>query len=169
MKFQALYLFLLLELTAVSYLDLKYNKISNYWSVINLVIFIILFFIYPDFFILQLSTFYFPVGILLAGFLLFGLNIMGAGDAKYLFTFYLLVPCVYHEALFYELVKMTVVVSLCLLVWKVLKSFSRVIMSVRSREFKPLAGIIFGKKFAYAPVLFLAWIFFGWSFRDVIW
>lgn len=66
--------------------DVMYRRIYNYNSVIIILLSILLFF-----FCVELSLF-FPFMVLIIGFLLFALNIWGAGDAKCVFALTLSLP-----------------------------------------------------------------------------
>ena len=83
-----LYSYLLFELAAVTFGDVKYRKISNAWALFNIVAFIALTFIYPAQYFYSLSTFSYPLATIILGFLFFWLKIMGGGDSKFLATFF---------------------------------------------------------------------------------
>lgn len=78
----AIYLFIFIELCFVAYLDFKYKKIKNIWSVLNLLIALILFFAYPDLYPFGIEMFQFTLVFLLVGFVLFMLKVMGGGRFK---------------------------------------------------------------------------------------
>ena len=92
---------------------------------------------------------------------------MGGGDSKYLFSFYLLVPLGFQEGVFLYLLYTTVIVGSSLLLFNALKNFDRIALMFRVGD---LAGIkkIFGQKFTYAPVIFIAWMWFGWQNHSVL-
>jgi prepilin peptidase CpaA len=99
---------------------------------------------------------------LLVGFLLFAFNIMGGGDSKYLSSFYLLVPVSYQDSVFLYLLYTTIIIGSSLLLFNMIKNFDRIIEMVSIGN---ITGVkrIFGKKFTYAPVIFVAWMWFGWQ------
>ena len=43
-----IYVFLLVQLLAVSYIDLRQRKISNIWPILNICLFIALLFLFPE-------------------------------------------------------------------------------------------------------------------------
>jgi prepilin peptidase CpaA len=111
--------------------------------------------------------FLYPLAFLIVGFGLYFLKIMGGGDSKYLSSLYLLVPFNYHEKVFIFLLYTTVIVGSSLLVFNVIKNFDRIIVLAKLQD---VVGIkkIFGKKFTYAPVIFISWMWFGWQNLSVI-
>ena len=87
---------------------------------------------------------------------------MGGGDSKYLSSLYLLVPLNLQEAVFIYLLYATILVGSSLLLYNALKNLDIIVIHIRMKD---VAGIkkIFGKKFTYAPVIFIAWMWFGWQ------
>src|SRR5688572_25711955 len=83
---------ILIELVIVSWIDIKIKKISNIWFFVNLAISIALHFLFPTLYPWEWATLLFPVGWIVAGFGLFLMGIMGAGDSKYLASLFLLIP-----------------------------------------------------------------------------
>lgn len=162
----ALYIFAIIELIFVSYLDFKYKKISNYWSLVNLIGFFILLFLYPDLFSFSLHTFFYPLVFLGVGFFLFVVKVMGGGDSKFLFSFFLAIPESYHEAFFLKLIYSTVVVGLTLFIFNTFKNFDKIKVVIATKDIKHLKDV-YGTKFAYAPVIALSWILFGWEIRKI--
>ena len=156
------YLFIAIQLLFVAYIDFKSKKISNLWMVINFIFFVVLTLIFPDIYKWSFLVFLFPAAFLFVGFVLFLMNIMGGGDSKYLSSLYLLVPLHFQETTFTYLLYATVLVGSTLLVFNTLKYLDIIVIHFRMRD---IAGIkrIFGKKFTYAPVIFIAWMWFGWQ------
>ncbi|MBT7608568.1 MAG: hypothetical protein HN576_02355 [Bacteriovoracaceae bacterium] len=163
----AIYLFLLVELFFVAVIDFKTKKISNLWSIINLCFFILSFFLFPNQYILSLKLFFIPGCILLGGFGLYLLKIMGAGDSKYLFTFFLLTPLAVHETVFVYLAVSTVIIATCILIYNSIKNFSNFIFAIKTFD-KALFKQIFGTKFTYAPVILFSWMWLGWEQKKSI-
>jgi prepilin peptidase CpaA len=163
----AIYVFLLIELVFVALIDFKTKKISNYWSIVNLVFFTMTFFIFPEQYILSFEIFLMPAVILVAGFGLYLLQIMGAGDSKYLFTFYLLTPFAFQEMAFVYLALSTIIIGLCILTYNALKNFSNFIFAIRTWD-KAIFRQIFGTKFTYAPVILFSWMWLGWEQKKLI-
>jgi prepilin peptidase CpaA len=156
------YVFVAIELLFVAYIDFKTKKISNMWMLINFIFFCILSFIFPTLYTWSIQGFIFPLAFLFVGFTLFMMNIMGGGDSKYLSSLYLLVPLDLQETTFVYLLYATILVGSTLLLFNALKNFDKIMVYCKSRD---VAGIkrIFGKKFTYAPVIFIAWMWFGWQ------
>lgn len=162
-----LFFFLFLELIFVSYLDFKYKKIKNIWSVLNLIVFIICIFVYPNLFLISFDTFFYPIVFLGVGFVLFTLKVMGGGDSKFLFSFFLLVPEAFHEVFFMKLIYSTIMIGLILLLFNTIKNFDKLIELTKYRQFNRYKEV-YGTKFAYAPVIGISWIIFGWEIRKLL-
>jgi len=156
------FIFISIQLLVVAYLDFKEKKISNIWSLINITTFLALSFLFQDLYLWKVSTFLYPLAFLFVGFLLFVLNIMGGGDSKYLSTLCLIVPNFFQESFFLHLLYTTIIVGSSLLLFNIIKNLDRIIILIKIRD---ISGIkrIFGKKFTYAPVIFISWIWFGWQ------
>lgn len=156
------YIFISIQLLFVAYVDFKTKKISNMWMLINFTFFCVLTFVFPENYNWSFQVFVFPLAFLFVGFALFVMNVMGGGDSKYLSSLYLLVPLPYQEATFLYLLYTTVIVGSSLLLFSALKNFDTLVILFKTRD---IAGIkkIFGKKFTYAPVIFIAWMWFGWQ------
>lgn len=150
----------LIELLIVSTVDLKKKKISNYWFLINVILAVIFHFAMKDTFPFSAEIFIFPVGWILGGFLLFLLNVMGAGDSKYLASLFLMVPVEYHMVLFGKLVSSTIIVGIILLTMKIIKDF-KVIKAYTLASYWAGVREAIKSRFSYAPVILLAWILFG--------
>lgn len=155
-----LMVFFLIELVAVAYVDYKHKKISNLWSILNITIFVLLFFINRDFYPLNWQMFIYPFSFLGMGFVLYLLKIMGAGDAKFLASFYLLIPQIYQESAVYFLLYSTVIFGGSFFIYNIVKNYKAVVVGVRLGDLKILSGC-FGTRFAFAPVILLSWIWFG--------
>jgi len=85
---------------------------------------------------------------------------MGAGDSKFLFTFYLLIPEGFQEDVFLFQAYLTVIVGGSLLIYNTYKNFGKLKLAYIHGDVGIVRGV-YGKKFAYAPVIFGAWIWFG--------
>ena len=156
----ALYLFVLIEIIFVSIGDFKYRKIPNFWSIFHIGIYIVLLFLFPQEFYLASQTFIISTSFFVVGFILYLLKIMGGGDAKYLSTIVLLIP-VGLQMKFVELLFLsTIIVASILFIKSIVKNFSEVIQALKAFHFQG-AKNYFGSKFAYAPVILLAWIILG--------
>lgn len=161
------FVFISIQLLFVAYVDFKTSKISNVWLLINFIFFCVLTFVYPQVYVWDISALLFPVAFLLVGFVLFVMNIMGGGDSKYLSSLYLLVPLGFQDTVFLYLLYTTVIVGSSLLLFNALKNFDKIVLLVKVGD---VVGIkkIFGKKFTYAPVIFIAWMWFGWQNYSVL-
>jgi len=156
------FIFVSIQLLFVAYVDFKTKIISNNWVIINFLFFCLLSFIFPNLYVWQVRMFIYPLAFLFVGFGLFFLKIMGGGDSKYLSSLYLLVPYSFHENVFMFLLYTTVIVGSSLLVFNLIKNFDRILILAKTHD---VVGIkkIFGKKFTYAPVIFISWMWFGWQ------
>lgn len=152
---------LTLELFVVGVRDFQTKKISNYWSLSNLIYAPFLYIFLKEFYPFGVEVFYYPLGFLVFGFVLFALKIMGAGDVKYLSTFFLLIPPSLHSSFFSCLLYSTVIVGLILLLINIVSKFDKIKMLIMTKDFSHVEGV-FGKKFTFAPVVFMAWIWFVW-------
>lgn len=155
------YIFIAFQLLVVAYIDFKTRKISNVWMLINFIFFCVLNFLFPDIYSWSIQAFFIPVAFLVVGFILFLMNIMGGGDSKYLSSIYLLIPMGLQEVTFLYLLYSTILVGSTLLLFSTLKHLDKIIVLYKMRD---ITGIrrIFGQKFTYAPVIFIAWMWFGW-------
>jgi prepilin peptidase CpaA len=164
----AIYLFILFELLIVSYGDVKTQKIPNLWAIINICAYLILVFILPTHYSFNFSTFIYSIAFLFVGFFLFLIKIMGAGDSKYLFSFFLLIPASLHEVTLQYLLLSTVLIGVFMLINNIFKNFDKIILSLKNKDRAGLRGC-FGTKFSYAPVILVTWIMMGWHLNILIW
>lgn len=158
-----LYGLLLAELTVVAWIDLQTKKISNLWSLGNIIGGILLLALLPQNHPFSWELFFFPVGFVLVGFCLFLAGIMGAGDSKFLSTFFLMIPVGFHFPFFENLLISTILVGAILLASRVLKDFPKFRAYLISRHFRGIRELV-RSRFSYAPVILLAWILTGLSF-----
>lgn len=163
----SIYFFLLIQLAAVSYLDILYKKISNVWFILNLILFVILTLFYSEFYKLNFNTLYFSLVFLLVGIFLFAVKIMGAGDSKYLVSFYLLVPVSLQEEAMIYLLYSTCLIGGGVFLYNLKKNWSKIKEAAIKRDIKTFKEQ-FGKKFAFAPVILLSWILLGWKIKEKI-
>ncbi len=155
-----LYIFITIQLLIVSWTDLKTKKISNYWHVLNLVASIGLFIFAPEILEFKWQSLLFPFGFLLIGFLLFALEVMGAGDSKYLASLYLLIPVEFHLPFFEMLLITTLMIASVILIYRLGMDYQKLKAYFWTRHWQGIKGII-KSEFSYAPVILLAWIFLG--------
>ena len=161
------YIFLLIELIAVSYIDLVQRRISNYWIILNLCFFVTFLLIMTDFYSLKMETFFYSIVFFLVGFFLFQLKIMGGGDSKYLFSLYLLIPVDFHDSAFICLIYSTIIVGSNVFLLNIFKNRKRIHKALLDKNIKSIK-FIFGSKFPFVPVVLLSWIWFGWINRATI-
>jgi prepilin peptidase CpaA len=152
----------LVELLIVSIVDLRKKKISNLWFILNIALAVIFHFSMKDIFPFSYEMFIFPIGWILGGFLLFLLNIMGAGDSKYLASLFFMVPVEFHMILFEKLLSSTIIVGIILITMKLIKDFKTIKAYTIAAYWTGVRETI-KSKFSYAPVILLAWILFGVS------
>lgn len=158
-----LYWFLFLQLILVSVIDIKYRKISNTWFFINLSFFVSFLFIFPDIYSFNYSALKYSFGFIVVGLILFKYKIMGAGDSKFLASFYLLVPQVLQYPLFIQILYTTIAISAILFLVNVLKNFVRIKNAIFLLQPAGIKDLI-GRKFTYAPIILLAWLGIGWFY-----
>jgi prepilin peptidase CpaA len=156
----SVFIFLFMQLILVAYGDIKTKKIPNYWALINISIFALLTFLFPEQYRWEMKTFIFPIAFFFVGFVLFLLKIMGGGDSKYLVSFYLLTPVDLHESAFLCLLFSTIIVGLFLLIMNALNNFEKILTAIKYMDTIAIKQI-FGTKFSYAPVILISWMWFG--------
>ncbi len=157
-----IYAFIFIELLFVTYLDIKYRVIKNFWSLINIIFAIILFISFPDLYPVSVETFQFTIVFIFAGFMLFMLKIMGGGDSKFLATVFLLIPLKFQDEVFYYLLISTVIIGSIAFIQNLIINWSKIIEGIKAKE-KGVLKNYFGRKFPYAPVILLSWVWFGWK------
>jgi len=155
-----IYLFILIELIFVTYLDVKHRKIANTWSLINIGIAVVLFSLFPKAYPVVFGTFQFSIVFILVGFFLFILKIMGGGDSKFLASFFLIVPLDKQDQVFLLLLISTVIIGVIVLVINIFSKWETLVTSLREKNIQGVKSC-FGTKFAYAPVILVTWILFG--------
>lgn len=155
-----IYFFILIELAVVSWIDVRTKKISNLWFIFNLLLAVVFHYFYQESYPWQLTTLFFPVIWLLAGFGLYWLEIMGAGDSKYLSSLFFIIPLEHQGLMFEKIIYSTCVVGFVMLSIKFLKDFQKIKAYAFSTYWKGVKESI-RSSFSYAPVIFLAWILFG--------
>lgn len=154
-----IYFLLLIELVVVSYLDITTQKIKNYWSIVNIVIFVFLL-IFNNEYVFHINTFLYAMGFLLVGFVLYLMKIMGAGDTKFMFSFFLVAPLSVHDDVMRRLIIFTGLSAFIFLIFNMVKNIKKIIAALKSQNFFMLKDC-FGSKFAFAPVVFLTWLWLG--------
>ncbi|MEI8346207.1 MAG: prepilin peptidase [Pseudomonadota bacterium] len=158
----ALYLFFLGQLLVVSYLDFRYRKISNWWLLVNLIFFIVLVIFLPQYYPLHWAMVVHAMGILAAGFGLYVLKIMGAGDVKYLFGLFLVIPQNFQQEALIKLLGATVLIAVPLILIKVGPKYKKLYWSLISKNWRQVHLLLKGKN-SFAPVILFSWIWLGWE------
>tara|TARA_R110002049_G_scaffold49511_5_gene141612 strand:+ start:1457 stop:1951 length:495 start_codon:yes stop_codon:yes gene_type:complete len=151
-------IYISLQITVVAWFDFKTRKISNLWTILNLALYLLFPFILPEVYSFKLSTWFVPLSFILVGFILFKIDVMGAGDSKYLFSLFLIIPQAKHEQLLMTLLNFTAIIGCTLLIWRLVRNAKQVKLIV-------LTGVgsfkdILGSKFTYAPVIMVSWFWF---------
>jgi prepilin peptidase CpaA len=152
----------LVELLVVGWIDYKTQKISNKWILVNAVTAVILHIVASHLYPLSWNLLLFPVGFIVIGFLLFLVNVMGAGDSKYLASLFLLIPLEYQLLFFEKLVVSTIITGSILLTIKVITERERLKAYLLSRYWPGIKDTI-KSRFSYAPVVTVAWILLGFN------
>ncbi|OFZ25095.1 MAG: hypothetical protein A2381_14255 [Bdellovibrionales bacterium RIFOXYB1_FULL_37_110] len=153
-------IFVLIELIMVSYLDFRDKKISNYWIILNLAITVLFYLFLSEIYIFDWNIFLYPVSFLILGFILFAINLMGAGDAKFLFSIYLMLPLEIHDEYFTSLLVTTIFVSIFNLLFRAYNRRVMIYHEYLMRNYKNIMRAILGKKMPFAPVMMIAWVLF---------
>jgi prepilin peptidase CpaA len=157
-----IYFTLAIQILAVAIIDFRTKKISNIWPIINILALVTALILLRETASFGWENFLFPLGFLLIGFGLFLLKIMGPGDSKYLFSLFLLVPLPDQQVLFFCLIYVTIIVGSILLLLHLFQNFGKIKVAFKTYSFAPLKGV-FGTRFTFAPLIFLAWIWYGWK------
>ena len=160
-----IYIFIMIELVFVAIGDIKTEKIPNFWSLLNLVVFPVLLLSSYDHYQISADTFIYPLAFLLIGFGLFILKIMGAGDVKFLSTFFLIVPNIYKEKVFTLLLICTVIIGGFIFLTNLIRNYEKILVALKQKNTQEVKNC-FGTKFSYAPVILMTWLWLGWSLKD---
>jgi prepilin peptidase CpaA len=165
MTLTLIFAFILIELMLVAFIDYRTQKISNKWIFVNASFSIIFHFIFGALYPASLEILLFPIGFIFFGFLLYLLNVMGAGDSKFLASLFLMVPLEYHLLFFSKIVLSTIVVGVILIFLKIVKN-GHLLKAYFLVQYWDGIKTTLKSRFSYAPVIFIAWIFLGidlWS------
>lgn len=150
----------LIELAIVAWIDYKTEKISNKWVLVNAVCSVVLHLAVRNLYPLSWEVLLFPAGFIIVGFLLYLVNVMGAGDSKFLASLFLIVPLEYHLLFFSKIVISTIVVGATLLILRFIKHGPQLKAYFMSQYWEGIKTTL-KSRFSYAPVIFLAWIMMG--------
>lgn len=155
-----IYIFILIELSVVAYLDLKYRKIRNIWILLNLLISLGLFIFLPQYYVFKIESFQFSIAFIFVGFMLYLMKVMGGGDSKYLSTMFLMVPLSLQDSVFSALLISTICVGLIVFIKNLVTNLTKIIESFKNSDLNGVKSC-FGTKFAFAPVILIAWLWIG--------
>lgn len=155
-----LFCIVLLELIVVAVIDLKTKKISNLWILVNVVLAALFYIFSPTTHTLQYELLLFPLGFIVIGFILFLLDIMGAGDSKFLASLFLIIPIDQQMVFFEKILLTTMMVGGILLLYRVVRNFHQFKAYVFSRYWSGIKTLI-KSRFSYAPVILIAWLLMG--------
>jgi prepilin peptidase CpaA len=159
---KVLYFFLISELLWVAWIDIQTKKISNIWSGLHVLLAFILYFLPITTYSFRWEVLIFPIGILVLGFLLYLVNVMGAGDSKYLASLFLIIPLDAQSIFLKKLIISTMMTGGLLLIFQILKKWPVLRAYLWSRYWKGLKETV-RSRFSFAPVIGVAWILFGWE------
>jgi prepilin peptidase CpaA len=159
------FIYVAFQLLTVAYIDVKSKKISNSWAIANIFLYAALVFLLPTYYKFSFDTFVWPIGFFVAGFLLFIVKVMGGGDSKYLASFYLLIPVQFHEEAFMSLAVATLFVGGSVFIKNIMKNSDLIVLAWKEKNAVHIRNV-FGKKFSFAPVIFISWMWFGWTIKD---
>jgi prepilin peptidase CpaA len=157
-----IFLLIFVELVIVSWIDFKTKKIWNKWSFVNLGLAVVFFATFTSLYPLSWEVLIFPLGFIAVGFLLYLLNIMGAGDSKFLASLFLVVPLELHIVFLEKLILSTLVTGSTLLVSRIWREWSTIKSYLISHHWKGIIHVV-RSRFSYAPVILVAWILLGVS------
>lgn len=156
----SVYLITLIELFFVSYFDLKNKKIANFWVIVNLGLAIICYLLFKETYTFSFRIIIYPSLFIFVGFFLFALKIMGAGDSKFLFSLFFLIPLDLQDDYFFSLLYLTIFVGGLFFSFNTVKNFDKIFEGYKRKNVDYIKNV-YGKKFPYAPVITLAWVWFG--------
>jgi prepilin peptidase CpaA len=157
-----IYWLLVVELAWVAWGDVRTQKIPNFWSILNIVSFIFFLIFLPEIYPFAWGTFLYSSVFLAVGFVLFLLKIMGGGDSKFLFSFFLLIPVSLQARALILLLLSTVLIGSFLLLTNIGKNHEKIVAFIKTGYIKGIKEC-FGTKFSFAPVILLAWLWLGWE------
>jgi prepilin peptidase CpaA len=154
--------FVMLELLTVAWIDFKTEKISNKWILVNAVCAISLHIFARPLYPFSWEVLIFPLGFIVIGFFLYLLNVMGAGDSKFLASLFLIVPIEFHMPFFEKLVISSIAVGAILFSYRVYKNGPELKAYFVGHYWEGIRKTL-QSRFSYAPVIFLAWIILGFN------
>lgn len=157
-----LYFWIVLQLIVVAFVDVIEKRIANMWTIANVVTYCLLLAFASDYFPISWSHFLFASVFIFVGYILFVLKIMGGGDSKYIFSIFLLTHFSLQELLMEYLLLSTIVAGMSFFTVNFITYRDDVWFAMRTGNVRGITKN-FGKKFAFSPVLLLAWVLLGWN------
>ena len=154
-----IYSLILLELAIISFIDIKTKKISNLWSIGQLVLAVLLYFSF-DTYQWSWTVLVYPLIWFVIGFGLFILGIMGAGDSKLIASLYFLIPLSLHHVMLEKILISTIVVGFMNFSIKIIRDF-RTIKAYALSAYWQGFWVRMKSSFSFAPVVMMAWILLG--------
>lgn len=151
-----------MELLIVGWIDFKTRKISNKWIFFNAGLAVLLHFLVKDLYPFSWEILIIPAAFIFIGFFLYLINVMGAGDSKFLASLFLVIPPEFHLMFFEKLVLSTVITGATLLMLQILRNGSTLKAYFISRYWAGIKDAI-RSRFSYAPVIVVAWILLGFN------
>lgn len=151
---------ILLELVVVAWIDFKREKISNKWILVNLIASVGLHVLAGSLYPPSWEVLIFPLGFIVVGFFLYLLNIMGAGDSKYLASLFFVIPLEFHLLFFEKLVVSSLITGGILFLYRIFTNRSKLRSYFANNYWAGIRETI-KSRFSYAPVICLAWIILG--------
>jgi prepilin peptidase CpaA len=148
------------ELLWVGWIDLKSKKISNSWGLFHISLSFVLYLSQVIPYSFSWEIFILPLSVFLIGFILYLIEIMGAGDSKFLASFLLIIPLRFQLMFLEKLIFSTILTGGILLTFRLVKSWSHLKAFLVSRHWRGIREVI-TSRFSYAPVILLGWILFG--------
>ena len=152
-------IFLFIELATVAYFDIKTRKVRNSWFLMNVCLYPLLLFLFQDTYYFNLKSLVIPLGWIVLGFVLFRFKVMGAGDSKYLCSFFLLLPYKEQEEMLFFLIVVTAIVGGLFFSSNLWKNSDAIIRHMKCYNFLAI-GQYFGSRFCYAPVVLMSYVSF---------
>lgn len=167
MIFTSIYFFILIELVVISYVDMTYRVIKNFWAIVNMTFFLLFLLLFPDVYPISWQGLMYSLSFLVVGFALFIMRVMGAGDSKYLASLFLLIPQNLQYNFFEILLYTTFCVGLGMIIMNTWMNRRQVLQALATKNFDILKTV-YGTRFTYAPLILLSWIWLGWDIMILV-
>ena len=146
----------------VALVDVKTKKIANHWAILNICLYLLSLVIAAEVYTFSINHVLTAFAFMAVGFVLFMLNIMGAGDSKYLFSLFLLIPPVWVDQAFISLMICTMVIGGFSLFTSLVQNMEKIVVHARLGSAQGVRECL-GGKFPFAPVIFFSWLVLGFK------